>query len=105
MLCVEAVAAVERPQTAGVMASPAVATFAAKAMIPPDEAPGRWRMLITRTRRCVVLIAAIGLYPESGERPFTWLTTLLKQAADAGELVGGLVETGWTGNSDSRSSS
>jgi hypothetical protein len=57
--------------------------------------PGRWRMLITHTRRCVVLIGAIGLYPESDERPFTWLTTLLKQAADAGELVGGLVETGW----------
>ena len=60
--------------------------------------PGPWRMLITRTRRCVVLIGAIGLYPESDERPFTWLTTLLKQAADAGELVGGLAETGWTGN-------
>jgi hypothetical protein len=62
--------------------------------------PGRWRMLITRTRRCVVLIGAIGLYPESDERPFTWLTTLLRQAADAGELVGGLVATGWTGNSN-----
>lgn len=67
--------------------------------------PSRWRMLITRTRRCVVLIGAIGLYPESDERPFTWLTTLLKRAADAGELVGGLVETGWTGNRDGRSSS
>ncbi|HEY4456019.1 MAG TPA: hypothetical protein VGN81_17030 [Pseudonocardiaceae bacterium] len=63
--------------------------------------PGRWRMLITRTRRCVVLIGAIGLYPESDERPFTWLTTLVRQAADAGELVGGLVETGWTGTSSS----
>lgn len=60
--------------------------------------PGRWRMLITRTHRCVVLIGAIGFYPESGERPFTWLTTLLDQAAQAGELVGGLVATGWVGN-------
>jgi hypothetical protein len=63
--------------------------------------PGRWRMLITRTRRCVVLIGAIGLYAKSDERPFTWLTTLLQQAADAGELVGGLVETGWTGDTSS----
>jgi hypothetical protein len=69
------------------------------------DQPGRWRMLITRTRRCVVLIGAIGLYAESDERPFTWLTTLLKQAADVGELVGGLVETGWTGDSDGRLSS
>jgi hypothetical protein len=67
--------------------------------------PGRWRMLITRTRRCAVLIGAIGLYPESDERPFTWLTTLLKQAAEAGELLGGLAETGWAGNPDGRSSS
>ena len=60
--------------------------------------PGRWRMLVTHTHRCVVLIGAIGLYPESGERPFTWLTTLLGQAAQAGELVGGMVETGWVDN-------
>jgi hypothetical protein len=51
-----------------------------------------------------VLIGAIGLYPESGERPFTWFTTLLNAAADAGELVGGLVETGWAGHPDSGSS-
>ncbi|MDT8910760.1 hypothetical protein [Amycolatopsis sp. PS_44_ISF1] len=70
-----------------------------------QDQPGQWRRLITRTRRCVVLIGAIGLYPESDERPFTWLTTLLKQAADAGELVGGLVETGWIGSSDGTSSS
>ena len=69
------------------------------------DQPGRWRMLITRTGRCVVLIGAIGLYPESADRPFTWLTTLLKQAADAGELLGGLVETGWADNPDARSSS
>jgi hypothetical protein len=59
-----------------------------------SDLPLRWRMLITRTHRCVVVIGAIGLYP-TAERPFTWTTTLLKQAADAGELVGGLVETGW----------
>jgi hypothetical protein len=58
------------------------------------ELPFRWRMLITRTHRCVVLIGGIGLYP-TVERPFTWITTLLKQAAHAEELVGGLVETGW----------
>jgi hypothetical protein len=58
------------------------------------DQPFRWRRLITRTHRCVVLIGAIGLYP-TVKRPFTWTTTLLKQAAHAGELVGGLVETGW----------
>jgi len=50
-----------------------------------------WRTLITRTNRCAVLIGAIGLYP-TGERPFTWIETLLDQAAHAQELVGGLVE-------------
>jgi len=58
--------------------------------------PFRWRMLITRTNRCVVLIGAIGLYP-TVERPFTWITTLLDQAAHAEELVGGVVEAGWCG--------
>ncbi|HEY3609674.1 MAG TPA: hypothetical protein VGL06_19390 [Pseudonocardiaceae bacterium] len=52
-----------------------------------------WRTLITRTGRCAVLIGAIGLYP-TGEQPFTWITTLLAQAAHAEELVGGLVEAG-----------
>ncbi len=50
-----------------------------------------WRTLITRTNRCAVLIGAIGLWPTS-ERPFMLITTLLDQAAQAGELVGGLVE-------------
>ena len=61
-----------------------------------SEQPGRWRMLLTRTGRCVVLIGAIGLYP-TVDRPFTWPVTLLVQAAAAGELAGGLVETGWVG--------
>jgi hypothetical protein len=50
-----------------------------------------WRTLITRTNRCAMLIGAIGLYP-TGERPFTWIETLLDHAAHAKELVGGLVE-------------
>jgi hypothetical protein len=50
--------------------------------------PRPWRELITRTNRCAVLIGAIGLYPELGERAATRITTLLEQAADAGELVG-----------------
>lgn len=50
-----------------------------------------WRTLITRTNRCAVLIGAVGLYP-TDERPFTWIQTLLDQAAHAEELVGGLVE-------------
>jgi hypothetical protein len=54
--------------------------------------PRPWRALITRTNRCAVLIGAIGLYPNSGERAPTRITTLLDQAAHAEELVGGLVE-------------
>jgi hypothetical protein len=54
--------------------------------------PRPWRALITRTNLCAVLIGAIGLYPNPGERPFTRITTLLDQAAHAEELVGGLVE-------------
>jgi hypothetical protein len=50
-----------------------------------------WRTLITRTNRCAMLIGAIGLYP-TGERPFTWIETLLDHAAHAKELVGGLIE-------------
>jgi hypothetical protein len=38
-----------------------------------------------------VLIGAIGLYPNPGERAPARITTLLDQAAHAGELVGGLV--------------
>ena len=53
--------------------------------------PRPWRALITRTSRCALLIGAIGLYPTS-ERVPTRITTLLDQAAHAGELVGGLVE-------------
>jgi hypothetical protein len=53
--------------------------------------PRPWRALITRTSRCAVLIGAIGLYP-TGERAPTRISTLLAQAADAEELVGGLVE-------------
>ena len=53
--------------------------------------PRPWRALITRTNRCAVLIGAIGLYP-TGERAPTRITTLLDQAAHAGELAGGLVE-------------
>jgi hypothetical protein len=60
------------------------------------DQPFRWRRLITRTSRCVVLIGAIGLYP-TVERPFVRITTLLDQAARAGELVMGLVEAGWSG--------
>jgi hypothetical protein len=66
--------------------------------------PFPWRRLMTRTGRCVVLIGAIGLYP-TAERPFAWITTLLDQAAHAGELVGGLVETGWAGSPGGGSSS
>jgi hypothetical protein len=51
--------------------------------------PRPWRELITRTNRCAVLIGAIGLYPEPGERAPTRITTLLDQAAHAGELGGG----------------
>ncbi|HEX3788536.1 MAG TPA: hypothetical protein VHW44_11795 [Pseudonocardiaceae bacterium] len=54
-----------------------------------EQAPP-WCALITRTNRCAVLIGAIGLYP-SDDRPFTWIETLLDQAAHAKELVGGLV--------------
>ena len=54
--------------------------------------PRPWRAQIARTSRCAVLIGAIGLFPEPGARPFTRITTLLDQAAHAGELVGGLVE-------------
>ena len=54
--------------------------------------PRPWRALITRTSRCVVLIGAIGLYPNPGERAPTRITTLLDQAAHAEGLVGGLVE-------------
>ena len=53
--------------------------------------PQPWRALIIGTRRCAVLIGALGLYP-AGERPPTRIETLLGQAAQAGELVGGLVE-------------
>ncbi|MCL2584679.1 MAG: hypothetical protein FWE35_19720 [Streptosporangiales bacterium] len=55
--------------------------------------PPPWRELIARTGRCAVLIGAIGLFPRPGERPFTLITTLLDQAAHAGELAGGLVES------------
>jgi hypothetical protein len=58
------------------------------------DQPFRWRKLLTHTNRCAVLVGAIGLYPTE-ERPFTWLTTLLTQAAQANELVGALAETGW----------
>jgi hypothetical protein len=68
------------------------------------DQPFPWRRLITRTGRCVVLIGAIGLYPTSA-RAFTSITTLLDQAADAGELVGGLVATGWVGGPGGESSS
>jgi hypothetical protein len=54
--------------------------------------PRPWRALITRTNRCAVLIGAIGLYPNPGERAPTRITKLLEQAAHAEELVGGLVE-------------
>jgi hypothetical protein len=54
--------------------------------------PQPWRALITRTSRCAVLIGAIGLYANPGERAPTRITTLLDQAARAEELVGGLVE-------------
>lgn len=50
-----------------------------------------WRDLITRTKKCAVLIGAVGLYPTT-ERPFTWIQTLLDRAARADELVGGLVD-------------
>ena len=54
--------------------------------------PRPWRALITRTNRCAVLIGAIGLYPNPGERAPARITTLLDQAAHAEELVGALVE-------------
>lgn len=54
--------------------------------------PRPWRALITRTSRCAVVIGAIGLYSNPGERAPTRITTLLDQAAHAEELVGGLVE-------------
>lgn len=50
-----------------------------------------WRDLITRTKRCAVLIGAVGLHP-TAERPFAWIQTLLDRAARADELVGGLVD-------------
>lgn len=50
-----------------------------------------WRAQIIRTGRCVVLVGAVGLYPREGERPFTWIETLLDRAAHATELAGGLV--------------
>jgi hypothetical protein len=53
-----------------------------------EQAPP-WLALITDTNQCAVLIGAVGLYPD--ERPFTWLQTLLDQAAHANELVGGRV--------------
>lgn len=53
--------------------------------------PRPWIALITSTNRCAALIGAIGLYPAPGERAPTRLTTLLAQAAHAGELAGGLV--------------
>jgi hypothetical protein len=53
--------------------------------------PRPWRALITSTSGCAVLIGAIGLYPNPGERAPTRITTLLDQAAHAEELVGGLV--------------
>jgi hypothetical protein len=53
--------------------------------------PRPWRELITRTSRCAVLIGAIGLWPGSGERAPTRMQTRLDQAAQAGELAGGLV--------------
>jgi hypothetical protein len=53
--------------------------------------PRPWRELITRTSRCAVLIAAIGLWPGSGVRVLARLETRLDQAAQAGELAGGLV--------------
>jgi hypothetical protein len=48
--------------------------------------------MAARTGRCAMLTGAIGLYPGPGERAVTRITTLLDQAAHAGELVGGLVE-------------
>jgi hypothetical protein len=51
-----------------------------------------WRALITRTNPCAVLIGAVGLWPRPGERAPTRITTLLDEAAHAGELAGGLVE-------------
>jgi hypothetical protein len=50
--------------------------------------PQPWRALITRTSRCAMLIGAIGLYANPGERAPTRITTLLDQAAHAEELVG-----------------
>ena len=53
--------------------------------------PRPWRALITRTGRCAVLIGAIGLRATPVNAP-TRIETLLDQAVDAEELVGGLVE-------------
>ena len=95
-------------------ASPAMLTA------PPDPAPG-WRLELSRPRaarltapdgtlvydgecaqappwceqmaetgQCAVLIGAVGLFPTE-QRPFTWMETLLGRAAQAEELVGGLV--------------
>jgi len=50
--------------------------------------PRPWRALISRTSRCAVLIGAIGLYPNPGERAPTRITTLLDQAAHAGNWLG-----------------
>jgi hypothetical protein len=54
--------------------------------------PQPWRALITSTNKCAVLIGAIGLWPAPGERAPTRIETLLDQAAQAGDLAGGLVE-------------
>ncbi len=53
--------------------------------------PRPWRGLIAGTSRCAVLIGAIGLWPGSGVRAPSRLETRLDQAAQAGELAGGLV--------------
>jgi hypothetical protein len=77
-------------------------------VLPPAPAPG-WRLVLS-ARRSARLTApggpvvyggecgqpgpwrALGLYPSPGERAPTRITTLLDQAAHAGELAGGLVE-------------
>ena len=54
--------------------------------------PGRpWRALIDRTGRCAVLIGAIGLWAIGSAGAPTRIETRLEQAAQSGELVGGLV--------------
>jgi hypothetical protein len=50
--------------------------------------PQPWRALITSTSQCAVLIGAIGLWPA---RAAIRIETRLGEAADAGELAGGLV--------------